>query len=208
MVLIESAVPSARAIRPWVRNNCILATFGTCSKKILLNSCSLSRIRQIRASERKDLLEGCTLLSFRQHPPFDRLAPYLWSFVRVQLHGHERGSSFFIQCTVLALPKEISHFITADIFVLGLFSLERFNACEFHTILPPHNISWKFRKVQFSASEIRHSVTKGTMAASFRCDDLWDRQGAKSSSLSSSPSSRHHHHHSRHHHHHHHHHHH
>ena len=104
---------------------------------------SLSRIRQIRASEKKDLLAGCTLLSFRQYLPFDWLVSYLWSFVRVQLHGHERGSSFFIQCTVLALPKEVSHFIAADIFVLGLFSLERFNACEFHTILPPHNIPCK-----------------------------------------------------------------
>ena len=129
------------------------------------------------------------LLSFRQYLPSDRLVPYLWSFIRIQLHGHERSSSFFIQCTVLALPKEVSHFIAADIFVAGLFSLERFNACEFHTILPPHHIPWKCKKVQFGASEIRSSMTKGTMAASIRYGDLWDCQGAKSSSSSSSSSS-------------------
>ena len=236
MVTTEFAVPGAQLLGLGLK-------LYPCNMQRMLNkdftrfTQNLSRIRQIRASEKKDLLAGYTLqcggtrgrspvpplflaqtearradknflrlppppplpiwrsgsatalLSFRQYLPFDRLVPYLWSFIRIQLHGHERSSSFFIQCTVLALPKEVSHFIAADIFVAGLFSLERFNACEFHTILPPHHIPWKCKKVQFGASEIRSSMTKGTMAASIRYGDLWDCQGAKSSSSSSSSSS-------------------
>ena len=145
------------AIRLRVRN-CILATCGTCSTKILLNSCRVF-VEYAKFEQAKERIcqQGVLCLALAN---IHRLAPYLWSFVRVQLHGHERGSSFFIQCAVLSLPKEVRHFIAADIFVAGLFSLERFNACEFHTILPSHNIAWKFRKVQFSASEIRNSITK------------------------------------------------
>ena len=60
--------------------------------------------------------------------PAQIILKYLWSFIRIQLHSHQRCSSLFIECTVFSLPKEVRYFVSSHIFVLRLFAFQRLDA--------------------------------------------------------------------------------